>query len=179
MRTYLAACTAAGALMLSACSGGEKANDGAAANDTAAAGDTATASVDAPPAPKAGLWEMKITAAGMPAPQATKVCVGEPAPGTNAFTPPPGAGQTCAKNSVTKVAAGYEIDSECTIQGMTATSKGSLTGDFSSAYKIEMATKMSGPNLPAAAQQEVKTVIDAKYLGDCPADMKPGQSQTG
>lgn len=177
MRTYLTACTAACALLLGACSGGQKASDTAAANDTAA--DTAIASADAAPAPKAGLWEMKISAAGVPQAQTTKVCVGEPAPGTNPFTPPPGAGQTCAKNAVTKVAAGYEIDSECTINGMTATSKGSVTGDFASAYKIEMATKMSGANLPAAAQQEVKTVIDAKYLGDCPADLKPGQAQTG
>ncbi len=176
MRTYLAACTAACALMLGACSGGEKADGNTAAtNETAAAAPSADASV----APKAGLWEMKITAAGMPQPQATKVCVGEPTPGTNPFTPPPGAGQACARNAVNKVATGYEIDSECTINGMTATSKGSVTGDFSSAYKIEMATKMSGANIPAAAQQEVKTVIDAKYLGACPADMKPGQSQTG
>lgn len=177
MRIEFTACAAACVLLLGGCSGGEKSETSAQANATGTEV-AAAASADAPAAPKEGLWEMKTSAAGMPQAQAVKLCVGAPQPGANPFTPPPAAGQACSKNAVTKIADGYQIDSECTANGMTATSKGTVTGDFASAYKIEMATKMGGPNVPAAAQQEIKTVIDAKYLGECPADLKPGQAQT-
>lgn len=163
-------------LLLAACSGGGNGGENA-----AAATETATASEGPAPntgaMPKAGLWEMKVTAAGMPQAQATKVCLGETAAGANPFTPPT-AGQNCSKNSVTKTATGYDIAMECTANGMTVASNGTVSGDLTSAYKVEMKTKMGGANLPAAAQQEIKTIIDAKYLGDCPADLKPGQTQS-
>jgi len=181
-KTMMFAGMAGAVLLLGACSGGKPeggAADGNAAASTEAAPGSASAEGSAPASPKEGLWEMKVTAAGAPQPQVMKVCVGAPAPGSNGFTPPPSAGQSCSKNSVTKTADGYAIDSECTASGMTVTSKGTVTGDFSTSYAVDMSSKMSGPNIPAAAQQEMKTKIEAQYLGACPADMKPGQSKLG
>ncbi|MGH6615902.1 DUF3617 domain-containing protein [Sphingomonas sp.] len=163
----LSACAAvAGLLLLGACSGGTKAGDSAANTVDAAPAAPAAAKM-----PKAGLWELKTTSAGVAVP-AMKVCVGETKPGDNPFvSKQPGA--NCAKNNVTSNASGYDIDLECTQNGMTVATKGSVTGDMSSAYKVEMATSMKGANLPPAAQKETKVVIEAKYQGACPADMQP------
>jgi|GEM_PF-733301 len=174
--TSIVAISGAGLMLLSACSGGETTAENASTTSAAPAEAESAAAGNA--MPKAGLWEMKITAAAMPQPQTTKLCVGETAANSNPFAPPPTPGQTCARNNVTKTATGYSIDMECSANGMTMTSIGTVSGDMASAYKVEMATKIGGANVPAAAQQEMKTVIDAKYLGDCPADMQPGQTQS-
>ncbi|WP_198350870.1 DUF3617 domain-containing protein [Flavisphingomonas formosensis] len=185
-KTVTFACVAASVLLLGACSGnksdsGSVEGNGAASADASSAASPSAPSADAgaPASPKQGLWEMKITAASAPQPQLMTVCVGAPAPGTNGFAPPPSAGQTCTKNAVTKTATGYDIESECTSNGMTMASKGTVSGDFSSDYKIDMSSKISGANIPPAAQQEMKTSIEAHYKGACPADMKPGQVKRG
>jgi hypothetical protein len=166
----------AGLLLVSACSGGSKDKTENATSTTSTTTST-TAATPTAPTPKAGLWEMKASSMGMSMP-AMKVCVGEAKPGENPFTQKP-QGANCAKNEVTASAGGYAIDSECTVNGMTAATKGTVSGDFSSAYKVELTTKMSGPNIPAAAQKEVQSVMEAKYVGPCPAGMKPNQSKPG
>ncbi|MES2059296.1 MAG: DUF3617 family protein [Pseudomonadota bacterium] len=169
MRTNsLSACAIAGLFLLGACSGGNKANDTASKDGGAPAAPAAAAAVKMP---KAGLWEIKTTSMGVTVP-AVKVCVGETKPGENPFMAKQ-PGMNCAKNNVTSTAGGYDIDAECTMNGMTVATKGSVTGDMSSAYKVEMTSKMSGANLPAAAQQETKMVMDATYQGACPATVQP------
>ena len=176
--TIIAGCLALGSgALLGACSAKHDA-----ANTTASTtSSTTTATAPMTSAmPKAGLWEMTVTGAGMPAPMKTKACLGgAPAPGANPFTPPAQPGQTCAKNSVVKTAAGYSIDTECTMNGMTMSTKGDVTGDFSSDYKTVMTTKMTGANVPAMMQTARTSTAEAKYLGACPADMKPGMAAQG
>lgn len=173
--SLIAGAASAGLLLLTACSGGEKAEGNATAStETQTTGQQAASAGGA--MPKAGLWELKVSAAGAPA-QTTKVCTGEVPAGSNPFAPPT-PGQNCSKNNVTKTADGYAIAMECTVNGMTVASNGTVSGDMSSAYKVEMTTTMGGANLPAAAQREMKTVIDAKYAGACPAGMQPGQTQS-
>ena len=157
-------------LSLAACSGKHDATSGNAADATAAATPTMAT-------PKPGLWQMTVAAAGMPSPMTTQVCVGAPAPGVNPFSPPPQRGQACSKNSFTKTAAGYSIDTECTMNGMTMSSKGEVSGDFSSAYTIAMKTKMTGANIPAAMQAERASTVTAKYVGACPSGMAPGTTK--
>ncbi|MET0272254.1 MAG: DUF3617 family protein [Phenylobacterium sp.] len=128
----------------------------------------------AQPMPKAGLWELTVTAAALPEATKMQVCVGEPTPGSNPFTPPQ-PNQTCAKNNVVRTAGGYAIDMECASSGMTMAIKGDVTGDFSSAYRVDMTTTLSGANVPAG-QPPIKSAVDAKYVGACPAGMTPGQS---
>ena len=168
VKNVLIGCIAASLVLLPACSKTDTASGDKGASAPAAAAATM---------PKAGLWEMAVSAPGMPKPVATKVCLGEPAPGSNPFAPPPQAGQTCAKNTHAKTASGYTFDMECTMGGMTFASHGEVTGDFSSSYKTDMTTKMSGANIPPA-MKETHTTVDAKYLGACPSDMKPGQAKS-
>ena len=117
-----------------ACSGKHDAASGNVADSNAAATPTMAT-------PKPGLWQMTVTAAGMPNPMTTQVCVGAPAPGVNPFSPPPQPGQACSKNAFTKTASGYSIDAESMMNGMMMSTTGEVSGDFSSAYTIAMKTR--------------------------------------
>lgn len=153
------ALTAAAAAMIMVAGCGKK--DEAAANG-AAGGETAAASTGSK-MPKAGLWEMTVTAAGQKTPT-TKVCMGATAPGANPFTPPNSG--ACAKNNVTATADGYDIDMECSANGQTMAMKGKVTGDMENAYTANYTMTVMG--------REMTTAIDAKRVGDCPAGTQPG-----
>ena len=88
-------------------------------------------------------------------------------------------GQNCAKNDFTKTAGGYTIALECTMNGMTMSSHGDVSGDFSSDYTTTMHTKMGGAGIPAAMQTEHVSTAEAKRVGDCPAGMAPGTVKQG
>lgn len=148
----------------------------------AASGNIASPTAPAAPAmstPKPGLWQMTVSADGMPNPMTMQVCVGAPAPGVNPFTPPSQPGQACSKNSFSKTAAGYSVDTECQMNGMTISAKGEVSGDFSSSYTIAMKTRMAGADLPAAMQTERASTVTAKYVGACPSGMAPGSAKQG
>ncbi len=162
----------AGLLLLGACSG----KSDTAGNEAAVAANTTQAAAVAR-MPKAGLWEMTITAAGLPAPMKMQTCLGEPVPGSNPFAPPTPPGQSCARNKITPTSDGYTIDMECAANGMTTSVAGTVAGDFNSKYRVDLTTKVAGANIPAAAQKEVKSAVDATYAGACPAGMKVGETK--
>lgn len=165
----------AGLLLLGACS--DKTDK--TGNATATADAAVTAPVAGKRMPKAGLWEMTVTAAAMPAPMTMRLCLAAPAPGSNPFAPPPQPGQSCAKNTVAPTASGYAIEMECTASGVTMAIAGTVSGDFSTSFRTDLTTKMSGGGIPAASAQSVKSVTEAKYIGACPAGMKPGEVKQG
>lgn len=153
--------------MLAACSNADEKKTGV-ASDTVAPAAAETVSTAAP---QPGLWEQTISGGQMPQATTVKICVGETAPGANPFnTPQPGV--TCSENSVKSVIGGAEFHSVCETQGMTVTSDGKVTGDMSSAYKVEVSTKTTGANVPAG-MGDMKMTVDAKRLGDCPAGATP------
>ena len=51
--------------------------------------------------------------------------------------------------------------------------------ELGSGYRTDLTTKMSGPNLPPAAQTPIKSSVESTYAGACPAGMKPGESRQG
>lgn len=151
---------------------------GCSKHDAAATGNgaapQAAATVAAPArTPRPGLWAMTVSAEGMPRPMTTQVCIGAPAPGANPFVPPPQPGQACTKQSVTQTASGYAIDMQCSMNGMTMVATGEVSGDLSTSYRTVMRTKMSGPGIPAAMQVGRTSRMESKYLGSCPAGMRP------
>lgn len=122
------------------------------------------------PTRKPGLWEMTINAPGSPASPPIKQCIDEKTDKLAESTAAPGA--TCSKREIRKVATGYEIESVCSIQGMTAEGKGTITGDFTTAIKMDMTTSIKMPNMPNPMVQ--KMVIETKRTGDCAAGQSPG-----
>jgi len=165
-----------GLLVLGACSGGEKAEGNAAATSEKSAADSASSGdTDITANPKPGLWEMTMASANGPAGKPIRTCIGEPKPGTSAFAPPTSPGTTCARHDVKRVADGVQVDMECTTEGIQTVSTMMVTGDFNSSFKNEMKMTMSGANLRASMPKDMAMTTEAKYLGACPADMKPGE----
>ena len=99
------------------------------------------------------------------------MCIGETAPGSNPFNAPQ-QGVTCSENTVKSAPGGAEFHAVCNAQGMTVTSDGKVSGDMRTAYKVDITTKTTGPNVPAAIA-DMKMTMDAKRLGDCPAGTAP------
>lgn len=162
---------------LGACSG--KSDQAGGNTTTTTTTSTTTPAAAAARMPKAGLWEMTVTAASLRAPMKSQICMPEPTPGSNPFAPPTQSGQTCAKNVITPTATGYTLDMDCEMSGMKVAIAGTVSGDFTTNFKTETTTTMSGPNVPPAAAKGVKSTLEAKYIGACPSGMKPGESKQG
>ena len=84
----------------------------------------------------------------------------------------PLAKQICSKQDILKTAAGYVSDSVCSVGGMSITSHSEIVGDFNSAYSVTSTSHTergaSGP------PRDTTTKIEAKWLGACKPDQKPG-----
>lgn len=129
------------------------------------------------PARKAGLWEIKTTMEGRnQQPQVAQHCIDAE---TDKLMNSIGGDmrkEACSKQDVQKVGASYVIDSVCKFGTMTSTSHGVVTGDFNSAYTVKLTSKHEGgPNIPGMpADGASNLTLEAKWLGACAADQKPG-----
>ena len=125
------------------------------------------------PLRKAGLWEMKMLRSGSPAPDMTmQQCTDETTDKDMSTTFSPMAKDVCSKNDIQKTATGYVADSVCSIAGVSMTSHSETTGDFNSAYTIKTTSHSQGG--PAGVPRDSTTTIEAKWLGACKPDQKPG-----
>jgi hypothetical protein len=125
------------------------------------------------PTRKAGLWEIKMQRTGGPMPEMTmQHCTDEATDKQMTSTFSPMAKDACSRNETAKTATGYTTDSICTVSGMTMTSHSDVTGDFNSAYTVKVTSHSQGG--PAGAARDSSTTLDAKWLGACKADQKPG-----
>ncbi len=129
------------------------------------------------PARKPGLWEIKMTMEdrNLP-PQTSQHCIDAE---TDKLMNSLGGDMrkdACSKQDVKKVGATIVVDSVCTFGPMTSTSHAVVTGDFNSAYTVTVASKRAGgPNIPGMpADGASNMTIEAKWLGACAADQKPG-----
>ncbi|MDR0775650.1 MAG: DUF3617 domain-containing protein [Azonexus sp.] len=131
------------------------------------------AQADELPTRKAGLWEMKISSAGMPE-NITRQCIDaafeKEMKGMAASL---GGQHKCSKQDIRKTSAGYVIDAVCETMGMTITSHTEFTGDFNSAYTMKQTGRVQGKTTGKAGQDTAMT-MQAKWLGACPAGWKPG-----
>jgi hypothetical protein len=129
------------------------------------------------PARKPGLWEIKMTLEGrnIPMPTAQHCIDAETDKLMNSIG---GSMQKdmCSKQDVQKVGSTIVVDSVCKIGQGTTTSHGVVSGDFNSAYTVKVTSKREGgpavPGMPADGTSAM--TIDAKWLGPCAADQKPG-----
>jgi len=121
------------------------------------------------PVRKAGLWEMKVLRAGSPSPEMTmQQCTDESTDKDMSTAMSPMAKEMCSKQEIQKTATGYVTDSICGIAGVTIASHAEITGDFNSAYTVTSTSRSERG--PAGGT----TTIEAKWLGACKADQKPG-----
>jgi hypothetical protein len=125
------------------------------------------------PLRKAGLWEMKVIKTGSPLPAMTmQHCTDETTDKQMSTAFSPMTKEICSKNDVQQTATGYATDSVCSVAGISMTSHSDITGDFNSAYTVKSTSHSEGG--PAVLPRDSTTTIEAKWLGACKGDQKPG-----
>jgi hypothetical protein len=126
------------------------------------------------PVRKAGLWEMKVLHTGSAIPDMTmQHCTDETTDKEMSTSFSPMAKDMCSKQDVQKTATGYVSDSVCGIAGMSVTSHAEITGDFNSAYTVKTSSHAKGGVAGAAGRDSTMT-LQAKWLGACKPEQKPG-----
>jgi hypothetical protein len=125
------------------------------------------------PLRKPGLWELKMVRAGSPMPAMTiQHCTDETTDKAMATSFAPMSKEVCSKHDIQQTAAGYVADSVCSLAGVSVTSHSEITGDFNSAYTVKTTSHSEGG--PAALPRDTTMTIEAKWLGACKPDQKPG-----
>ena len=123
------------------------------------------------PTRKAGLWEMKIVKTGSGVPDMTmQHCTDETTDKDMSNTVSPMAKQVCSRQDVQKTATGFISDSLCSVAGVSMTSHSEITGDFNSGYSVKTTAHFERGGKPV----DTVTTIEAKWLGACKADQRPG-----
>ena len=126
------------------------------------------------PVRKAGLWEIKTARSGSSVPDMTmQHCTDETVDREMNNNVSPMAKQICSRQDIKKTSAGYVSDSVCDVGGMTTTSHAEITGDFNSAYTVKSSSHAQG-GVAGAAGRDTTVTLEAKWLGACKADQKPG-----
>jgi hypothetical protein len=129
------------------------------------------ASADELPVRKAGLWELKLLRPGTAMPETTmQHCTDESI--DRVMNSPAAVKQTCSKNDIHKTATGYITDSVCSIGAMSVTTHSETTGDFNSAYTVKITSHTEGG--PSGAPRDSASAVDAKWLGACLPNQRPG-----
>ena len=130
------------------------------------------ARADDMPLRKAGLWEMKIAKTGSVLPEMTmQHCTDETTDKQMNTAFSPAAKEACSKHDIEKTATGYVSDSVCGAGGVSVTSHSEVIGDFNSAYTVKSTVHS---DKGAGGVHDVTSTIEAKWLGPCKPDQKPG-----
>ena len=126
------------------------------------------------PVRKAGLWEMKIVRTGSPLPEMTvQHCTDETTDRAMSAALSPMSKEICSKSDIQQTTTGYVTDSVCSVAGVSMTSHSDVTGDFNSAYTVKTTSHSErGPS--GVPPRDATTVLEAKWLGACKPDQKPG-----
>ncbi len=135
---------------------------------------------DAMPKRKPGLWEVTMKNEAMPQMPAvtSEQCV-DAASDDALIKKGMGAGHAgkgeCTSKPFKKTTGGYEAETDCKSAEGTVHSQAKLTGDFDRQYTITNSMTFDPPR--HGLTTGVMTV-DSKYVGPCPADLKPGEIRT-
>lgn len=124
------------------------------------------------PLRKPGLWQMKVVRTGSLPETTMQHCTDATTDRGMATAFSPIADEVCSKREIQQTATGYTSDAVCKIAGFSMASHSEITGDFNSAYTVKMTThsERAVPGLP----KDTTATIEAKWLGACKANQKPG-----
>jgi len=127
------------------------------------------------PTRKAGLWEVRMSFENRNgAGPVIQQCIDASTDQLMQAGAGPFAQSACPKRDVQKSGNTITMDATCTLAGKTATSHSVITGSFDSAYTMTVTSQ--GEALPGG---KMAMTMDAKWLGPCAADQKPGDMIMG
>ena len=127
------------------------------------------------PTRKAGLWELKMLFENRNIPaQSVQHCTDAATDKlmTSSFGGP--GREDCSKKDVVVPGSTVTVDSVCKISSMTVTTHAVVSGDFNSAYTVKVSSTREGGPPGMAGSGSSNMTIEAKWLGPCKADQKPG-----
>lgn len=130
------------------------------------------------PKRKAGLWEIKQAIEGTPAGSMPPIqqCIDEATDDLMQQRGQNMAKARCSRMDVKRDGNRVVVQSACTLGTTTATSDSVFTGDFNSGYHADIKTTYT----PAfQGLTKMAMTMDAKWLGPCKGDMKPGDVIVG
>ena len=127
------------------------------------------------PKRKSGLWDVKVTHVGTasaPADaQSMQMCVDTKTDNALHQSAAAGGKQSCTRQDVRQEGNRTVVDSVCKFGESTATTRAVFTGSFDSAYTVDIKTTY---NPPFMGSKEGNTAMEARWVGPCKADQKPG-----
>jgi hypothetical protein len=122
------------------------------------------------PSRKPGLWQVTTSIENSGAPvRVIRQCIDASTDQMLQSSAGPFAPAACPGREVKSAADSVTIDSTCTVGGKTATAHAVATGSFDSAYTMTV-TSLS-EEIPGG---KMVMTMEAKWLGACAADQKPG-----
>ena len=133
------------------------------------------------PARKPGLWELKMTfdSRAVP-PQVMQHCIDAATDKQMSALGNEASKGNCAKQDVSNIGGKIVVDSVCRIGPATTTSHAEVSGSFDSAYTVQVTSKRDGAPMPGmAAGGTTNMTIEARWLGACKSDQKPGDMILG
>jgi hypothetical protein len=123
------------------------------------------------PKRKSGLWEIKTSSAAVKEEaRSVQMCIDRTADDLTGAAVS-SARQMCSKTDLRREGNRLTIDSVCKFGNTTATTHSVITGNFDSAYRVETASTFDPP---MSGMQQTTASIDARWLGPCKADQRPG-----
>lgn len=134
------------------------------------------------PKRKSGLWEIKTASLGTG--KATsgaegasvQMCIDEKTDNAVQQQAIGMAKQSCSRQDIRRTGSQVVVDSVCKFGDTTATTHSVFTGSFESAYKVETHSTYQPPMM---GMSEGSAVIEAKFLGPCKPDQRPGDMILG
>lgn len=125
------------------------------------------------PARKPGFWEAEIKSDQEP-PVTTRQCIDAQ---TDARLQKAGQGVmdgNCSKNVMQRDGSGWRGESVCRLGTTTITSRSTVTGDFSSEFRMVVDAQYAPPLM---GKTQSSTTVTHRFKGACPAGWKPGDME--
>lgn len=125
-----------------------------------------------------GLWEIRVTPPSRPPRRARPVVTHEcTAPEVDAqmlLAIAPGH-EGCALPDVRRAGAEWRVQSSCEVHGNRIDTRFTLAGDFVHGYAGTFVVRYPDACPPASPDCRDEKEFRARYLGECPADLRPGE----
>ncbi len=124
------------------------------------------------PTRKAGLWEIRMN----DAPMAVQQCIDAATDRMMVSSAGPMAQQACPKRDVQRSGDTWTVESTCTFKDKTFKTHMVVTGSFDSAYTQTTTSEGDADTIPGG---KLTIKMNAKWIGPCAADQKPGDMIMG
>lgn len=119
---------------------------------------------------KPGLWQVTTTAQGKP-PQVAENCINTETSKRMTELGQQMMGGQCTGMEMVKKGETFTSDTACNLGNFKITTQSTFSGDFQTTFNFSSTSQI---NPPMMGNSGSKTSGIGKYIGDCPANMKPG-----